>query len=250
MICEKKIEIFLFVKNESDFIEKFLDHNLRVADEMTVIDNGSTDGTLEILKDVGKRIRLIEDRSSFGRKGRICTNWMLKSDADILVPLDADELVVFDDGNEVCPDPARAKEYLKKISLGKNDRFQIRRIYMKHPEEEGWWESCRSNKRIMARAGFKGVDAGFHGGHMEENQKPLPCNISYLHYHFRSKDAWLKSTEQKLKARLGEKWDDIEFLKTYRKASHHVGRELIRYRNKGVWHAVKKQMFNKNLGRS
>jgi glycosyltransferase involved in cell wall biosynthesis len=248
MTKENKIAFFLFAKNERDFIEKFLDHNLRIADEMTVVDNGSTDGTLEILERYGDRIRLVKDGSGFGRKGRICTSWMLKSDADILVPLDTDELVVFDDGTEVSPDPAKAREYLKGMEVNRNDRFQIRKIYMKHPEEEGWWEVCRSNKRIMARAGFKGVDAGFHGGHMEDNQKPIPCNVSYLHYHFRSKEAWLKSTEQKLKARLGDRWDDLEFLKTYRRASHHVGREFIQYQNKGTWHAVKKQMFNKDLG--
>lgn len=245
-----KIAIFLFVKNEIDFIEKWLSHNTRVADETTVIDNGSTDGTLEILKSAGDDVRLIKDHSHFGRKGRICTHWMLKSDADILVPLDADELVVFDDGTKINPDPAKAKEYLKGMPVNKNDRFQIRRIYMRHPEEDGWWESCRSNKRIMARAGLKGVDAGFHGGHMEDNQKPIPCNISYLHYHFRNKEAWLKSTEQKLKARLGDRWDDLEFLKTYRKASHHVGKELIRYKKKGVWHSVKKHIFNQELGRA
>jgi glycosyltransferase involved in cell wall biosynthesis len=248
MTKENKIAIFLFAKNERDFIEKFLDHNLRIADEMTVVDNGSTDGTLEILEKYGDRIRLVKDKSNFGRKGRVCTRWMLKSDADILIPLDTDELVVFDDGTELSPDPAKARAYLKGMEINRNDRFQVRKIYMKHPEEEGWWQACRSNKRIMARAGFKGVDAGFHGGQTENNQKPIPCNISYLHYHFRSKEAWLKSTEQKLKARLGDRWDDLEFLKTYRRASHHVGRELIRYHNKGAWHAVKKQMFNKELG--
>jgi glycosyltransferase involved in cell wall biosynthesis len=245
-----KIAILSMVKNERDFIEKFIDHNIQTADEMTIIDNGSTDGTLDVLKSYGDRIRLINDQSHFGRKGRICTHWMLKSDADILVPLDADELLVFDDGVHIHPNPARAREYLKSLPVNKNDRFQIRRIYMRHPEEDGWWESCRSNKRIMARAGFIGVDAGFHGGHMEDNQKPLPCDISYLHYHFRSKEAWLRSTEQKLKARLGDKWEDLEFLKTYKRASHHVGRELIRYRKKGVWHTVKKHIFNQELGRA
>jgi glycosyltransferase involved in cell wall biosynthesis len=243
-----KIEIFLFVKNEFDFIEKFLNHNLEVADTMTVIDNGSTDGTLEVLKRYKQSIRLIQDRSNFKHKGSICTRWMRRSKAGILVPLDTDELVVFDDGKEVHANPKAAREHLKEIEVNKNDRFQVRKIYMKHPEEEGWWEICKSNKRIMARDGFRAVDTGFHSGRMAINKKPLTCDISYLHYHFRSKDAWLKSTEQKLRARLGERWDDLDFLKTYKRASFHVGRELIRYREKGIWHSVKKQMFNKHLG--
>lgn len=247
MKSHNKIAIFSMVKDECDFIDKFLDHNLEIADEMIVIDNGSKDGTLEILKDYGNRIRLVEDRSRFNRKGRIQTKWMLQSDAELLVSLDADELIVFDDGEEVSSDPSVAREYLKGLEVEKNDRFQVRKIYMKHPED-GWWEVCRSNKRILARDGFKGVDAGSHGGHMEENRTPKTINVSYLHYHFRSKQAWLRSSEKKLRAEFGGGWENLGFLKTYRGHSHHVGRELIRYRETGIWHNVKKQLFNEALG--
>lgn len=242
-----KIAGFSFVKNECDIIEKFVKHNLVVFDEFTIIDNGSTDGTLEILKKFSKSIKLVEDKSSFGHKGRICSTWMSRSDADLLVPLDADEFLILDDGKEVVPDPILVKNYLKEIEVRENNIFQIKNTYLKHPDDNEWWGVHRSNKRFMARSGFVAIDDGFHGGHMKKNENAIQSNISHLHYHFRSKDAWLKSTEQKLKARLGDKWDDLDFLETYRGASFHVGRELCSYKKTGIWHSVKKQFQNKNL---
>lgn len=242
-----KIAIFSFVKNECDFIKRFLDHNLQVADEMTVIDNGSTDGTLELLKGYGDRIRLIEDHSSFGHKSRVCMKWIEKSDADLIVPLDADELVVFDEGDKPDKDPAKARAHLRSLAVNKNDRFQVKRIYLKSPEF-GWWQVTNGNKRFFARKGLAGLDAGFHHGTMESNKDPIPSQISHLHYHFRSKEAWEKSAEQKLRARLGERWNDIEFLKNYKGASYHCAREFARYKIIGQWHDVKKQMYDERLG--
>lgn len=241
------IAIFSFVKNEVDFIEKFVSHNLGLADEMTVVDNGSTDGTLEKLKEFGKSIRLIEDKSHFSRKGPICTRLMRESSADLLIPLDADELVVFDDRRCVSPETNSTRDYLKRIELKINQRFQVRNTYMKHPEESGWWGMQKSNKRFVSRKGFLSIDSGFHCGKMIKDENPIPCDISYLHYHFRSKDSWEKSTEQKLKARLGGKWEDLNFLMTYKGPSFHTGRELIRYRTTGIWHTVGKQFKHDNL---
>ena len=238
-----RIGIFLFVKNEVDFIEKWLGHNLQIADETTVIDNGSTDGTLEILKAHEGKIRLVEDHSRFGQKGRICLGWIRNGDANLVLPLDADELVVFDDGKEINGEPAKAREYLLKLPTVANDKFQVRRTYTKHPEP-GWWGVSDSNKRFFAKEGLMGLDCGFHTGRTEGGSPPKKSNISYLHYHFRNKDAWEKSTVQKLKARLGIKWNDYEFLKGYTGPSFHSAREYLIYKHGGLWHNVKKHIFN------
>lgn len=242
-----KIAIFSFVKNECDFIKRFLDHNLLIADELTVIDNGSTDGTLDLLKGYGDQIRLIEDRSRFGQKGPICLKWMLESDADIVMPLDADELAVFDNGEKPDGDPKKAREYLRYLAVKKNDRFRVRKIYLKSPEE-GWWQVGDGNKSFFARQGLVGMDCGFHRGRMESNKNPIASRISHLHYHFRSKEAWEKSIEQKLRARLGRRWNDLDVLRAYRGPSYHCAFEFMRYKITGIWHDVRKHMYDEGLG--
>jgi len=242
------IGVFAFVKNECDFIKRFVEHNLKIADEMTVIDNGSTDGTIEILEGYKDRLNLVLDASGFGKKGRICLEWMSKSTADILIPLDADELVVFDNGSQVANDPERLKRHIsEELKVEKNERFRIRRTFTKHPEAEGWWGVSPSNKMAFSKEGLVGLDCGFHHGRMEKNANPRQCDVSYLHCRFRSKEAWEKSTIQKLKARLGRKWEDPEVLKNYKGPSFHCAQEYIIYKTTGRWHRVGKHIFDKTL---
>ncbi len=244
-----RIGIFLFVKNEVDFIEKWLAHNLQIADEVVAIDNGSTDGTLDILKKYESGIRLVEDKSNFGAKGRTCLEWIKRSETNLAIPLDADELIVLDDGTSPKGDPKRAREYLAGLNVEAGDKFMVRNTYMRHPEEHGWWGASKSNKRFFAKEGLIGLDCGFHTGRTEKGGRPKASNLSYLHYHFRNEEAWLKSTEQKLKARLGRRWNDLEFLKSYNGPSYHSARELLIYKETGIWHRVAKQRFDESLGR-
>ncbi len=240
---KNSIGIFSMIKNENDFVKKFVDHNIKIASEFTVVDNGSTDGTLEILKNYGDKIRLIEDQSSFGRKGSIITHHMLRSKCDLLVALDADELIVFDDGEVIETNPFKVRQYLENIVVNENERYSLKNSYMSHPDEKGWYQRVTPNKRILARKGFKSIDCGYHEGNMEKNSSPKMLNLAYLHFHFRSKEAWYKSTKQKLKARLGEKWDDLFFLSSYKGRSFHVGKEFIRFKTTNNWHNVDKQIF-------
>lgn len=242
-----RIGIFLFAKNEIDFIHKWIDHHLKIADELVIIDNGSSDGTFATVRNRGDAIVLSREESNFSNKGRLCSRAMLRSSADILLPLDADELVVFDDGRERDPKPERVREYLQHLKVDKNDRFQARRTYLKHPEEQGWWGVSQSNKRIFSRSGFLAVDCGFHEGTMEEMRAPIPCDLSYLHYHYRSRRAWEKSTEQKLRARLGDKWNDVQTLTAYNGPSFHTAREFLINKLHGRWHHVGKDLFDPEL---
>ena len=47
----KKIELYTFVYNDEDFLPFFLKYYSTIVDKMTFIDSGSTDRTLELLKD-------------------------------------------------------------------------------------------------------------------------------------------------------------------------------------------------------
>ena len=95
------------VKDESDIIEYQIAYyyNIGIRD-FYIIDNNSTDGTYEILCDIGKRIKgnfvLISDKDvaywQYQRINRLC-QLAIQDGCTHVLPVDADELL-FQEGNE------------------------------------------------------------------------------------------------------------------------------------------------------
>jgi len=102
-----QISGMVICKNEVKRIADCL-KSLSFCDEIIVIDSGSTDGTLEILRD--HKVRLIErpfiswnDQKDFGRNEASC-EWVLNIDADeIVTPELRDELL------RLVQDPSKAR---------------------------------------------------------------------------------------------------------------------------------------------
>jgi hypothetical protein len=93
----KKIITTATVKNEADIIESFCRYNLSYCDGMLINDNGSGDGTKEIIQklaDEGLPIYLV---TGMNKQTRIQTA-IDKYGADLIVPLDADEFLYHTDG--------------------------------------------------------------------------------------------------------------------------------------------------------
>lgn len=237
------IEILSMVKNESDFISKFIQHHHRIADKLTIIDNGSTDQTWEIIQSYCDKYNTIDSHRyycSFQHKARLITSHMVKSHHSLLIPIDSDEIIGYeDDSGEIILDTDHIKQYLSSLAIHNHGKLKIKRVYNYIPESDNLFAIQNHNKFMFLHKDFKSVDAGFHNGlTLKQPTKIIPTNIIYLHFHYRNLTSWLKSTEQKLKARLGDKWNNIEILEQYRKPrpSYHAALEYLRYLQTGKWY--------------
>ena len=106
-------------KNEEEDMPRFLDHLLPWVDEIVIVDDGSTDATLEIIKAAGPKVKLIEHLMDhdlgFARQRNLgveeaSSDWLLHMDIGERVP------------------PAFAKEILTSIRDDQKDGFRLRRL--------------------------------------------------------------------------------------------------------------------------
>ena len=89
------------VKNEMDIIESFVRYNVNIFDGMIILDNGSTDDTLKILKllkSEGLPLFIILDQDKeydqITKMNKLLSMAVNEYGADIIVPLDADEFLI------------------------------------------------------------------------------------------------------------------------------------------------------------
>ena len=109
------------VRDESDIIEAFVRHNLAHVTRLIVLDNGSGDGTLEILnslKEEGLHLDILHDPSPGKYLSQRMTRLMRehaigRHEADWVLPLDADEFVSIRENGLLVPDAADADKPLE-----------------------------------------------------------------------------------------------------------------------------------------
>lgn len=101
-----KIASYTLVNNEEEMIESFVRYNANFVDEMHIIDNGCTDGTIDIVRALqkeGYKIFLHDESVRAYEQKFIEDKYfeILKKDetVDLILPLDCDELPITEGGD-------------------------------------------------------------------------------------------------------------------------------------------------------
>jgi uncharacterized radical SAM superfamily Fe-S cluster-containing enzyme len=102
------------VKNEIDIIEAFVRHTLALVDHLVVLDNGSQDGTVDVLQALAKEglpLEIVEDASpgqyQVQRMNRLMhEHAVAQHAADWVFALDGDEFLAFPEGSSLIPEGA------------------------------------------------------------------------------------------------------------------------------------------------
>lgn len=88
------------IRNEADIVEAFVRHNLTILDGLVVVDHGSTDATMDILKALhseGLRLTMLRNDAPGYLQAEITTtaarHAFARGGADAVIPLDADEFL-------------------------------------------------------------------------------------------------------------------------------------------------------------
>ena len=113
-----KIMSYTMVNNEGEIIESFIRYNYNFVDEMVVIDNGCTDNTIKILRNLineGYKIKIFDESLEAFDQFRLDNKYLdliiRKYEPDIILPLDADEFIIADEN------PRNALEKLNLNSI-------------------------------------------------------------------------------------------------------------------------------------
>lgn len=137
--------IVAIAKNEERDLPHFLQHLDNWADEIVIVDNGSTDGTLDLLAHAGQHVKTIscemdptEGFSGLRNKGieTATSDWLLHMDIDERVPAEL------------------AEEITRRIADTDFNGFRYRRLnfFLHHPMRGGGWQHW--NHAQLGRRGF------------------------------------------------------------------------------------------------
>lgn len=116
---EKNMQIasFTMVNNESEIIESFIRYNYNFVDKMFIIDNGCTDSTMVIVRNLvaeGYDIVVYDESTEAYNQFKLDNKYLNKIiteyNMDLIIPLDADEFIIAD---------SNPREELEKLDLNK-----------------------------------------------------------------------------------------------------------------------------------
>jgi glycosyltransferase involved in cell wall biosynthesis len=178
------ISVFIITKNEEDRIEQVINAAKEIADEILVIDSGSSDDTCKIAAKAGAKI-LFNQWQGYGQQKIFgeskCRNkWILNIDADEEISPELSEEIRKTFSEKVARDVAGFR-----IKIVNKFRFETR------PKK---WAYFYNQFRLYNKdlAGFK--DSSVHDSVKVRNEKHKILQLENIIYHqsFRSYSHWIE----------------------------------------------------------
>ena len=140
-------------RNEEKDLPAFIDHLTEWVDEIIIVDDGSEDGTINILKNAGQKVKFVEQRMDpqqgySGQRNR----GMQVATADWLIHMDIDERIP----------PALANEMMAAIKDPRYNAYRYRRLnfFLHRPMRGGGFQDW--NNAQLARRGAHRFENAVH----------------------------------------------------------------------------------------
>lgn len=176
-----RLSVIIVAKNEAHNIVECV-RSARFADEVIVLDSGSTDGTAQLAQAEGARV-VVTDWPGYGPQNN---RGIDLATGDWFFVLDADERI----------SSALAQEIRRAITAGDADAFRVPRIsmfcgrFMKH----GGWRPDYTWR--LARAGHGRYTDHFLHAHLQVQGRRGTLRESIVHYSYRSMEAVLEKMDR------------------------------------------------------
>jgi glycosyltransferase involved in cell wall biosynthesis len=172
-----KLSVIVITKNEAAHIGDCLD-SVAFADEIVVLDSGSTDGTCEIALARGARVEVSQDWPGFGpQKNRALD----LATGDWVLSIDADERVT----------PDLAQTIMRAIEAPVADAYRVARLsnfcgrWIRH---SGWWPDYVV--RLFRRGSGRFTDAAVHERVLVQG-RTATLSGHFLHYPYASLEIFI-----------------------------------------------------------
>ena len=120
------LSVVMIVKNEEDQLRACLERIARIADEIIIVDSGSTDATCAIARDFGAKLYVSTDWKGFGQQRRLAQSF---ATCDYVLALDADERVSNRLRDSIVRILERPLSRARPFALMRRDLFAGRPVY-------------------------------------------------------------------------------------------------------------------------
>ena len=152
-----KLSVCMIVKNEAHTIGKCLSHVIDCADELILVDTGSTDNTIAVAKEFGAILHKIEWKDDFSLARNISLShahgdWILWLDADDVIPVSSVQII--NTLKKEKPDKVYAMTIKNERADGTGTIFLQARMF---PNHQGIFFERPIHEQIMPQASKRGL---------------------------------------------------------------------------------------------